>query len=173
MKKGFTLIETLVYIVVLAIIMLVVFSFIFWLSQSATKNKAMREALNNAKRAMEIMTHEIKEAVGIYIPTSIFSTSSGQLSLETLNYLPEGEEKSYVDFFLCQNRLCLKKEGKDPIAITSERVEVRKLEFIQIATTSTVPSIKISLEVDYKSSANKPEYRASVKIISTASLRSY
>jgi len=173
MKKGFTLIETLVYIVVLAIIMVVVFSFIFWLSQSATKNKAMREALNNAKRAMEIMTHEIKEAVAIYIPTSVFSTSTGQLSLKTLNYLPEGEEKSYIDFFLCQNRLCLKKEGKEPIAITSDKVEVKSLEFTQIAATSTIPSIKISLEVNYKSSANKPEYQASIKIVSTVSLRSY
>ncbi len=85
----------------------------------------------------------------------------------------EKENTSYVDFYLCEKRLCLKKEGQDPVALTSDKVEINHLQFFQIATTSTTPSIQISLGVDYKAPGNKPEYQASINTTSTASLRSY
>ena len=173
MKKGFTLMEALIYIVVLAIVVSAVSSFFLWITRSNTKTRAMRETLDNSRRAMEIMSHEIKEAKDIYTPTSIFSTSTGQISLETTKYLPEGENRTYIDFFLCEKHLCLKKEGQDPIALTSDNVEVKSLEFNQVATTSTIPSIQIVLRVDYKAPAERAEYQASVKLISTVSLRSY
>ena len=109
---GFTLMEALIYIGVLAIIVLAVSSFLVWITRSNTKVRAMRETLDSARQAMEIMSHEIKEAKSIYTPTSIFSTSTGQISLETTKYLPEGENRTYIDFFLCEKRLCLKKEAK-------------------------------------------------------------
>ena len=170
---GFTLMEALIYIGVLAIVVLAVSSFLVWITRSNTKVRAMRETLDSARQAMEIMSHEIKEAKSIYNPTSIFSTSTGQISLETTKYLPEGENGTYIDFFLCEKRLCLKKEGQNPIALTSDNVEVKSLEFNQVATTSTIPSIQIALRIDYKAPAERAEYQASVKLISTVSLRSY
>ena len=169
MKKGFTLTEVLIYLGVLMIIILAVSSFFLWITRSNTKAKTMRETLDNSRRAMEIMTYEIREAKSIYTPT----TTSTQLSLETVHYLPEGEKATYVDFYLCEERLCLKKEGQNPIALTSNNVEVKNLEFSQIATTSTAPSIQINLKIDYKAPSAKPEYQASVNTTSTASLRSY
>jgi len=57
--------------------------------------------------------------------------------------------------------------------LTSDNVEVKSLEFNQVATTSTIPSIQIVLRVDYKAPTERAEYQASVKLISTVSLRSY
>jgi prepilin-type N-terminal cleavage/methylation domain-containing protein len=173
MKKGFTLFEMLIYIAVLSSVILAVSSFFLWIVRSNVKAKAMREVSNNARRAMEILTLEIKEAKSVYEPTSVFSTSSGQLSLETTKYLPADELQTYIDFFRCEKRLCLKKEGQDPVALTSDNVEVNNLEFNQIATTSTAPSIRIGLTIDYKAPAEKPEYRASINTTSTVSIRSY
>ena len=62
MKKGFTLMEILVYIGVLGLIIGTVSSFFLWVTRSNTKAKAMRETLDSARQAMEIMSHEIKEA---------------------------------------------------------------------------------------------------------------
>lgn len=119
------------------------------------------------------MSNEIKEAKSIYFPTSVFDSHPGQLSLETIKYLPEGEIKTYIDFYLCGTQLCLKKESQDPIALTSDRVKISNLIFSQIATTSTIPSIQINLKIDYKSPAARPEYQASFNTTSTISLRSY
>jgi len=161
--------EILVYIGVLSVIIVAISSFFLWAIRSNTKTRVTRETLDNSRRSMEIIIYEIKEAQSVYTPTS----SSSQLSLETTHYLPQGEKISYIDFYLCGTQLCLKKESQSPIALTSERVEVKNLFFTQVATTSTLPSIRVSLTIDYKNPSNLPEYQASVNLSSTASLRNY
>lgn len=159
-KKGFTLIEILVYVAVLAIITSASFSLILWAIHSNSKIKAMGETLYNARRAMEIMTYEIKKAKSI-------SSSSTAIHLCL-------ENDFTTEFYLCgttSNILCQKKGLEDPIFLTSDKVEVNNLEFTQIATTT--PSIQINLKIDYKNPADRSEYRASVNATSTASLRSY
>ena len=166
-SAGFTLSELLAYIAVLSIVMLTVSSLLLWIIRTSTKAKATREVLDNSRRLMEVITHEIKEANSIYTPTSLFSTSLGQLSLETAKYLPAGEVTTFIDFYLCDTRLCLKKEELDPVAITSEQVEIVSLEFSQVATSS----IQINLQLNYKT--ERVEYQSSLNTTSTISLRSY
>ena len=154
--RGFTLLEILVYIAILSLVLFLICSFIFWMNQSNTKTKAEREALENSRRALEIMAYEIKGAKSVYTPT----TSLNQLSLETYRYLPDDEDNSFIDFFLCGSRICFKKEAQDPIFLTSDTVEVKQLEFTQISTNGS-PSIKINLTID------------NINLTSTVSLRSY
>ncbi|MDO8663526.1 MAG: type II secretion system protein [Candidatus Wildermuthbacteria bacterium] len=172
-KGGFTLIEILVYVAVLVILILAISYFLLWTIRSNVKSAATRETADNATAILEKMAYEIKEASSIYTPTSIFSATSGQLSLETTKYLPSGESASYIDFYVCGKSVCLKKEGEAPIALTSSRVKVNKLEFFQISTTSTAPSVQIGLGVSYDVKTAKPEYQASFNTTSTVSLRSY
>jgi len=168
--EGFTLMEILIYIAVLAMIFLAVSGFLTWTTKSGAKARAIREVADNARRAMEIMTNEIRGAAGLYGPTS----APGQLSLETRNYLPADETSTYIDFYLCgeaTSTICFKKESQNPVAITSDRVRVSNLKFFQLSTT--IPSIQISLNIDYKTSAQSAEYQASINATSTASLRNY
>lgn len=165
---GFTLVEILVYIGVLSIVVGAVISFVLWATRSNTKVKVMRETLDNARRAMAIITYEIKEAENVYTPT----ITSNQLSLETKKYSPGGENTSFIDFYLCDYRLCLKKESQDPIALTTENIEVTNLVFTQVVSGET-SSIQVNLTADYKNPNNRPEYRASVNLISTTSIRNY
>jgi type II secretory pathway pseudopilin PulG len=167
-KKGFTLMEVLIYISVLTILIVAIFSLLVWLMRSNVKTKVMGEALDNAKRAVETMAYEIGEAKTIYSPTS----SSNQLSLETKKQLPEGETKTYLDFYICGTQLCLKRESQGPVAITSDKVEVANLTFTKIITGGK-QSIQIDITVNYKNPSSTPEYNASVHLVSTASLRSY
>jgi prepilin-type N-terminal cleavage/methylation domain-containing protein len=166
---AFTLIEVLIYVAILSIILLIVAGFLLWSGRSNTKAKVINETTYNARRAIEIVSHEAKEAIGVYVPTSLFADPSGQLSLETLNYLPPGETTTYIDFYLCSDQICLKKENQDPISITSNNIIINRLEFNQIATTS----VQISITADYKTSSGKDEYQTSVNVTSTAALRTY
>jgi prepilin-type N-terminal cleavage/methylation domain-containing protein len=172
-KSGFTLTEILVYISVSSIIILIVASFFLWTNRSSAKSKTLREVLNNSKRAMETMTYEIKHAESIYGPTSVFSSSTGQLSLQTQNYAQQDETTSYVDFFICEDRLCLKKENQEPIVLTSEKVKINNLKFFRINTSTSTDSVQISLGINYVAPSNKPEYQASINTTSTISLRHY
>ncbi|TSC75840.1 MAG: hypothetical protein G01um101430_10 [Parcubacteria group bacterium Gr01-1014_30] len=167
-RKGFTLIEILVYIAALVIIGSAVITFLIWAINSSTKASVMRETADNARIVMGAMSYEIKEAISVYTPTTL----SNQLSLETLHYLPPGETTTYIDFYLCETQLCLKKESQSPIALTSDRVEVTNLVFKRVVT-GEIPSIRIELELEFKNQSNRPEYQASASSSSTISLRSY
>ena len=167
--KGFTLTEMLIYISVSSIAILAIASFVLWVNRSNTKIKVLKEVLNNSKSAIETMSYEIKHAKSIYIPTSIFSTHPGQLSLETPSYAQKDEYISYIDFFICEQSLCLKKENQDPIILTSDKVQVKNLEFNQVDTSS----VQINLKIDYLAPSDKPEYQASINTTSTVSIRIY
>jgi type II secretory pathway pseudopilin PulG len=174
MVWGFTLIEVLVYIGVLGIILTAIFSLLIVSNRSNIKAKVMRETQEDASRVMDIIVREIKEAKSVYTPT----TNLGQLSLETINYLPTDEEVAYIDFFLCGTSLCFKKEPQTlgavqlPVSITKDNVEVNNLVFTRIVSGDST-SVQIELGMSYKNPSNRPEYQAIVNLTSTASLRSY
>lgn len=140
---GFTLLEILVYIAILSLVILLICSFIFEMSYSNARTRVKREGLENGRRVLEIITYEIKGAESVYAPT----TDLNQLSLETYRYPPNDENEAFIDFFLCGSRICLKKEGQDPIFLTSDTVEAEKLEFTQILTNGS-PSVKINLMIN-------------------------
>ena len=161
--------ETLVYIVIISIIITVVVSTLLWIFRSEANAKARRVTADNTRNAMRIMTREIREAKILYTPTMTLPT---QLSLETTINLPSGETSTYVDFFLCGTRVCLKREFQNPIALTSEDVEVTNITFTEV-TTNSIPSIQITLQIEYKNPGNKPELEVAVNATTTVSLRSY
>lgn len=167
-KRGFTIVEILISLGIFSTILLSVISFVLWMNYYSAKTKADRETAENARRMMDIMTYEIKNAKSIYTPTTAFS----QLSLETSKYLPEDEIAAFIDFFLCGSDLCLKKESQDPIVLNSGSVEVSSLSFSQILNGNRT-SIQINLTVNYKNQNNASGNYASVSLTSTASPRSY
>ncbi len=163
-KRGFSLVEILVYIAILSIILLLVSSFIFYFIQSNATTKGDREVLENARRVLEEMTYEINGAKGIYTPT----TSASQLSLETSRYVPTGESTTYIDFFICGTRICLKKESQSPIFLTSDTVTVNSLSFNRILTNG---SSSMRMNIILKGTSTVNGIQPSVNLTSTASLR--
>lgn len=169
-SRGFTIIEIVIYIAILVLVLLLANSVIFYLNKANSITKADREALENARRALDMMSYEIKGAKSVYTTT----TSSTQLSLETYLSadLPTDETISFVDFFLCGTRICVKKESQNSVFITSDTVEVSALNFTQINTLRAA-AIKIDLTVNYKNPLNLPQFNSSVNLTSTISLRSH
>lgn len=167
--KGFTLIEVIVYIAVLSIVITTVISFLLWTMQANNKSGAIREVLNNEQRILAVITEEVRSAQSIYTPT----TTSTQLSLETMNNIPDGEDMTYEDFYLASSTLFLKREEQDPIQLNSDDVLIKNLNFTIVSNTSTYPSVLISFEVDYKNPSNSPQYSASVSVTSSVSMRNY
>lgn len=167
-QKGVSLVEVITYVSILTIIILIILSFFIWALRSNMRINAMKEVLSSNRTAMQIMTQEIMEANSIYYPTS----SSTQLSLETSKYKQTQEDISYIDFFICGTRLCMKKESLDPVAITANSVLVSGLRFDQISTSS-IPSVQIYLETRYNANSGSFNSNVVVGATSTAALRLY
>ncbi len=139
-KKGFTLIEILTYIAVLGIVVTILSSFILWAVRVNARARDVRQALNSAELSMGIIVREIKEAKSIYTPTSVFNLHPGQLSLETGK-----EDTIYIDFYVCDGNICIKKDFKQPVIISLSDTQVNSLVFKQIGN-----SVYIDLEISYK-----------------------
>lgn len=170
-KTGFSLIELLIYVAVITIIISAVVGFGSWAIQVGTKTKVNSEIVNNGRLAMDTMVYEIKKAYSVYTPTSVFDIHPGQLSLEQLNATTT-ESSSFIDFFLCDQAICLKREGASAIAITSSQVRVTNLVFKQLLNSTNTPSIQITFTVNSLLSS-RPEGTASINLTTTANLRSY
>ena len=168
-RRGFTIIEIVVYVAVLGLLVSAIASFFLWASNVSAKNQAMAEVLNNVQRALSTITAEIRKAKTVYTPT----TFTAQLSLETRDSLGVGETSGFVDFFLCGEQLCLKRESQPVLAITSDKVVVSYLSFTAINYSSTTASVQVGLKVDYKGGAGKAERQAVFSATSTAALRPY
>lgn len=167
-QKGFSLLEVVVSIAIFSFILLATISFIFWMQASSAKTKAQGQTQENAKRALDVIAYELRGAQSIYTPT----TTQSQLSLETPRYAQGGQPSAFIDFFLCGQSLCLKKESQEPVAITSESVAVTALAFTNIAN-GTSSSVQISITVSNKNPANQPADASTVTLTSTVALRGY
>lgn len=164
-QKGTTFIELLAYLAIFAVVFGSVISFTVWTLRANAKFKALEESQENGKTAMQNILLEVRSAKGVYTPT--FNVS--QLSLETTANSPVGETASYIDFFLCESRLCLKREGQNPIALTSNKAAVKNLNF-SLISESAVPSVVVSFDVEYPGPENTP---TTISLKSAASLRNY
>jgi len=167
MKQGFTIIEFIVYIAVLAILGGAVSTLFLWTLKAHTKAQVLQETTFSAQLAMDRVMHEVREAESLYLPT----TTATQVSLETIASAPLGETTGYIDFFLCGTTLCMKKEEAVPLALTPNTVEVTSLSFTPISTNADFPSLRVFMEVRHKNPNNRPELEAVVPLTSTASLR--
>lgn len=162
----------LIYIALLIVMVTAIVSFAFWTIQAGAKIKTNYELADNARRAMDIMTYEIKKSQSVYASTSIFNTNPGQLSLEQMAS-STAETLTYIDFFKCGDRLCLKREGTDPMALTNNQVKITNLIFSQLLNSSTTPSIQITLRVASSATSTDPEYTGTLELTSAATLRAY
>ena len=165
--KGFTLIEVAAYIAVLGILGVSLTNVLLWSIKTYTKSQVLQETAWNAQRAMDIMVQEIREAQGVYNPTTLTS----QLSLATSKYASAGHTESFIDFFLCAEKVCIKKESQNPVAIMSDNVRVTSLSFVQVQSSPATKSVRISMRVEYKNPNNRPEFISQIELSSAASIR--
>lgn len=164
-KKGFTLLSLLVYAGLVVIVGLFIAEFTLQTVKIHSEITALGETLDNAQRAEEIITQEIYHAVNVYTPTSVFNDHPGQLSLETTLYTPSDEDRTFVDFYLDDNHLYMKREGEAAKLITSEQTTVSNFVLTYLNAGTAYPAIHLSLTIAYHS------YQTT--LASTVSLRSY
>ena len=134
MKRGYTLLETVIYVSMLATIAVLVLGSILTVYRAYGKTKIERKIATNGEVAMERMVREIRSATSTKA-TSVFKTHPGALALST------GET-----FFL-SGGIVQSREGSGPAQnLTSSDVSVTNLIFYEtVSANSTL--IKIEMTV--------------------------
>ena len=146
MRKGFTLIELVVYIGILALIGVAAVRLILSVSFNAAEIKAERALTASAEAAIETLTREIRQAYDVDLGASVFGANPSTLALKTFVF-PSSPDTIVRTFSLSGSRLA-RQDGLAPAEpITSQDVTITNLTFWHLSTaTSDLITVKMSLE---------------------------
>lgn len=172
-SKGFTLITALIYVALLAIVAALLARFAVSIIRTNTQAQLAGEVVDNAQRSLAIITQEIQQADSIYTPTSVLGAHPGQLSLATTQNLPSDENITYLDFYVDDEHLYLKREGAAAQLLTSERVKVSNLTFTHLYPTSEHSAVRIAATFTADVPDTALQTQTSISLTSTISLRTY
>lgn len=165
MKRGFTLIEILIYISLAMIILNVGIYFIWQMIESKVKIVAKHEVERNLVFVLEKISYEARLAKLIETPSG-----QGQESQELVLLMPDNTKKR---FFLEEGRLFLAaEEGSSisPLTITSQKVKVDNLVFKNL-TGAGPGTFQINIKIKYNNPLSRQEYQAEVSSQKTINLR--
>lgn len=164
MKKGFTLIEVLLYMAILSIVVLALSSFTVLSYTSRVKANVIAEVEQQGSQTMSLISYNIRNAASIISPVSGVSDSS----LTLTEYIGSN---SPTIFSQLGNAMNITEGANAAIDITSNRVVISGLLFQNLSRPNTPGVIKISFTLTHINPSNRGEYIYSKTFTSTISLR--
>lgn len=169
---GFTLVGVLVYAGTFVLIMITLLTFVAFVIRLHAERRLTGETLDNLRLALSAIAYDTRAAQGVYTPTSTFNVHPGQLSLATTQDLPADETLTYVDYYVDDEHIYVKRESQAAALLLSERIKVTNLVFTLLNEDDT-PSIKIDITAALDSPDLTAVAKSSVSLSTTVSLRAY
>lgn len=138
MKKGFTLIEVIIYSALVVIILGVLTNAILVVSNSYRRMATYRDIENGAMLAMNRMSREIKSASDINGSQTVYDNANGSLMLNL------GSTATTSRFYVSGGSIILDENGVQTGSLTPSSVTVSSLIFRHIVSTSS-EAVKIEV----------------------------
>lgn len=165
MKRGFTLIEIIIYIAIFGIVSIFTVNIIFIAVKAYDNFKIAKDVKSAAEISLERMSREIRLANDLDVSRSVLAVSPGKIYLNTVDF-DSGSLKT-VEFFRSGEALAMVQNGLTEEYITSSSTELLNLVFREIVSSTTSKAIKIEMELR----ARKGGFDKSEKFYTTAILK--
>jgi len=163
-RKGFTLVELLVYISLVSMMLLAVASFAKIILQARVRNQVISEVEQQGVQVIQIISQTIRNAENITAPASGGGTGGLTLNVISVSQNP-------TVFSLDSDIIKIKEGSTSQINLTNSKVIASDLIFQNLSRTDTPGIIKYSFVLDYDNQSDKPEYNYLKTFYSSASLR--
>ena len=142
-KKGFSLIEVLLYVGLFTMLSVMSMSALFQTIKAFNDLRISRDINDSSVRVMERLTRDIKSATAVDIANSTFSSSPGRLTLSTVN---ASGTLMTVEYYVTGSSIHIKENGVDKGSLMSSKTTVNAVVFYYINTGATL-GIKIDLHL--------------------------
>jgi len=168
-KSGFTLIEILLYAVIVGTVLLFMSGFIINVIDSKTKNDANLEIQNNVNLAMERITQDIRNA------RAIVPQASDQILVLNMVEFPNQDFRIYI-VFNNQILIWLNPVSGQPVTLTSEKILISNFSFSVISNEKINPLYPdnpiIQTQFDITHIGIGSKYNAKMTLQNSAEIRS-
>jgi prepilin-type N-terminal cleavage/methylation domain-containing protein len=161
-KKGFTLIEFVIYISIIVIVLVIVVGIIVNMSQSYQHIVVAQQISDSSATAFERITREVRNADSVDVSGSTLDSNPGALVVNTTaNGTSETRE-----FLVSSGMIRVLEDDVDMGPLTMSDVTVSNLVF-RVSTSTYSTAVKIEMTLD----AGSGEYARSENFYSTVILR--
>ncbi|MBI3632751.1 MAG: prepilin-type N-terminal cleavage/methylation domain-containing protein [Candidatus Vogelbacteria bacterium] len=143
MKRGFTFVELIIYVSVLAVILLVFSNSVLSISRSYGQLKIIRDLDSAAIDSMERVTREIRAAASVDTIQSVLGTNPGVLFL---NQVDSNGNNASLKFSVTNSVLHIWQNGADLGSLLPAGVTVRSLVFYLIDTGGS-KAVKVEMQL--------------------------
>ncbi len=147
-NKGFTIIEFLVYITILATVVNAMGGVALNVFRVGARTDAIQEVAHNGRFAVQRIGQAVKLASSVILP----ETGGNSLTLEF-----EDEDKNPTIFDVSGGVLRIKEGNKGYVDLTTPKVDVGGIEFRKISS-SGLDSVKIEMNISFNNQKELPEY---------------
>ena len=168
MRKGFTLIETLIYIAIVGIVIGGFVAFTFTISDSRNKNYVVQEVQANARVSLNLISQRIMAANGINTGASIFDADPGVLSLSMAD---SSKNPTILNLSGDDGQLQIKEGAGDIVIITADEVKITNLVFTNLTGTSDIPNVGVELTVEFNNLGTDVDFNYDQSWQTSVSLR--
>lgn len=157
MKKGYTLIEVILYSALFVLLLGAIVNAGLLLSRSYSEIKSERNVQMSALSVMDQMTRHIRTAESIDGSGTAYGTSNGSLLLRSTD---TGGTAHTVTLYLSGGRVQMSKEGAVFGPLTDASISVSSLVFRHIVTGNS-EGVKIEMTIDGRNFYNTVMLRGS------------
>jgi len=166
-NSGFTLIETIIYALIISGILTSTILFSLNVLEGQSKARVFQEVQQNARFGLEKISQEIRMADDLNAGASTFGTTSvGLLSLSH-----EEAAKDPTVFTIENEKLVIKQGSSATSTLTSDDVRVTNLVFTNYSITDRTKMIGARITVEHKNPDQVTTFNASTTITTSAIIR--
>ena len=163
--RGFTLVETVLYVSIACLLLLAISFFLSNMLQTRAKSVAIAEVEGQGVQVMQLMTQTVRNAALLNTPAA--STSSTMLSVNTTS------TTTSPTVFSLSGGVLQMKEGTTTatIPLTNGKVAASNLSFTNFGTASTSGSVRMQFTLTMTNFATTSGFSYTKTFIGTATVR--
>lgn len=167
-KRGFTLIETILYVGILGLMASSLALFGFSVGSSRTKTAAAEEVNANIRTAFDVLASRVRSSNGVIDVFSVFGSDPGAIALG----MPDPAKNPTVFRLNADDGVLEIKEGAGPwMPLTSSAVRVTNFIFEKASAPGMPESIVFDIAVEHADTSGSADYRFTQSVHSAVTLR--
>lgn len=161
-QHGYTLIELLLYVVIIGMLLTSVVSFMGTVTEARVKNQTIAEVNDQGAMVMSYITQTIRNA------SSISAPAAGGVAATSLTLVVPTASLSPTIFSLNGTTFQVKEGAAAAIALTSGDVEVSSLSFKNLTRSGTSGIVQVSFTLSRVNPANQNAFNYQKTFTSSA-----
>ncbi len=163
-KKGFTLLEVMLYVVISASMLFAVVSLYQLVIEHQAAFYAETRVGASGTNALRVISDAVRRAESVVEPNP-------QVITDTLILAMEDPTRNPTMFQLSNGAIVMQEGAEEPISVTSSDVEVYALQFENVTTTDVSSSIHIEIGAEYGLNSGRETSDVSRTFYGTATTR--